>query len=402
MSIYPSASRLGIAVPCPASAALPASTTESEAASRGTAIHAFLADYAATPGDRNAAREVALARTQPEYHDACAAIDLAALPPLDPASVLPEVALAFDLESIEGRVLSVNGSRDYSKATSTEVVGTADVLAVGGDALVVLDYKTGYSSQPAACDSWQLRFLALAGCRAYGLKRAVVALVYLRDDLPPAFDRAEFTADDLARFESKLSAAMRAVLEARWEVRAGRVPTTHRGAWCRYCPALATCPAQNAALMAVAQDPGSLAALEAKAAALPKAIAALSETDLALAWERLEVLIPALEAAKSAAKARILQGQVRRADGMVLRAMEQSRDSVVGTLAAQVLTEVCGPEVAAKAVTYEASTTKAAIKKAVPKEKLALVEEAMRRAGAYRKGAPFVVIKSVKAAGEAA
>jgi len=29
-------------------------------------------------------------------------------------------------------------------------------------------------------------------------------------------------------------------------------------------------------------------------------------------------------------------------------------------------------------------------------------EEAMRRAGAYRKGAPFVVIKSVKAAGEAA
>lgn len=398
---YPTASKLELAAICPGSHVLPQTQEDStEAATRGIALHAFLATYAATPGDRAEARNKALAALPPEFREAAEAIDLSLLPPLDPESVLPEVALAYDLDTGEGRLLAVNGGRDYSAARPTEVVGTADVLGLTDDAVVVLDYKTGHGSQTAARWNWQLRFLALAAARHYQMRRAVVALVYVGTDLPPYFDRAVLEYADLAATELELSRVTEAVRQARWDVTRGQVPQMRTGEHCRYCPARPTCPALNAGLMAVAQDPASLATLEAKAKALPTLMRSLSDAELVGVMQRLKVLIPALEVAEREGKARVRErGQIRGADGTTLRAVEQARDEVNATLVEQVVTEMCGAEVAAKAVTYEATTTKKAIHAAVPADKLALVEEALRRAGAYRKGAPFVVVKAAKSRG---
>src|SRR5687767_8149095 len=124
----PTVSRLPIVARCQASAALAQSHDEgSDASRKGDALHAYLAAYASIPGDRDAAREKALQVVPKEWLDACWAIPLEHLPPLDPESVLPEVAFALKLDLDFGtmstaRVLSVNGGRDYSGAQPGELV----------------------------------------------------------------------------------------------------------------------------------------------------------------------------------------------------------------------------------------------------------------------------------------
>jgi len=260
-----------------------------------------------------------------------------------------------------------------------------------------LDYKTGYSSQPAACDSWQLRFLALAGCRAYGLKRAVVALVYLRDDLPPAFDRAEFTADDLARFESKLGAAMRAVLEARWEVRAGRVPQTHRGEWCTFCPALTTCPSHMAVLPALLANPSAIADLEARlGAVVPSAlVAAMDPAKRGEALDMLKVWIPWLLATQAALKDSARQHPIQHADGSVTRTEEVQRRALEPTKTEQVLVELNMPDVAARVVVTERKATLERLLAALSAEQRPFVLEALKRAGALT-SKPFPMTTRVR------
>jgi hypothetical protein len=231
-------------------------------------------------------------------------------------------------------------------------------------------------------------------------------------------DQAHFTAADLDRIEDQLRTGMRRVAEARWQVSLGRVPETRRGAHCRYCPAQRTCPAHVTALAALAG--GDLLGLTAKAAALPAMVAALRGEDLARAWDVLDVLLPALEAAKDAARAQISLGQVTRADGSSLRVQEQSRDSTDGVLTEQVLSQTYGAAVAAAAVTHEPRATKEGIqaatdalvraahaagkasgsKEALPAVRERLVWRPLRQAGALKSSTyPKVVTVPAPASG---
>ena len=88
---------------CPASAVLPQADTVTDAATRGSEIHAFVANVADKGYER------ALESAGDELESACRGLDLDALPPLD--RMTPEVAYAYDPATGAARALGSNIDR---------------------------------------------------------------------------------------------------------------------------------------------------------------------------------------------------------------------------------------------------------------------------------------------------
>jgi hypothetical protein len=227
------ASQLARVLRCPGSATLPHEDTSSEAAARGTAVHEFL-ELVPVLG-----RDESLALVAEEFRPVCEALDLRGLP----IGLAAEVTLAFDVSTGQARELGRGLRRDYSGASSTEIVGTADVLGVGPDAVFVADWKTGWDVEAPATNP-QVRFLAMAAARAYGRTRAVAEIIRLREAGPPWRERAELDVFDL----DEVAVQMRA-LAAR--VEADEV-AFNQGPWCKRCPSFAHCPAKIALLRRLA------------------------------------------------------------------------------------------------------------------------------------------------------
>ena len=96
----PSASKLELAMLCPASAVLPIVDRLTPAAEKGNAIHDYMRNLASM------SRESALARVPPEYRERCEAIDVSHLP-LRQA----EVALAYDVQTETTRLIGYDVHR---------------------------------------------------------------------------------------------------------------------------------------------------------------------------------------------------------------------------------------------------------------------------------------------------
>src|SRR5690606_22357045 len=125
-------------------------------------------------------------------------------------------------------------------------------------AVVVYDYKTGWSAQDDAADHWQIKALALAAARAYGKSNARLGIIRVWESGAVSYDVATFDAFDLDRIEVDLCAVLDRRFEAIEEIRAGRVPTVTTGRHCRYCPAFHACPAQVALVRQAAAAPEEL------------------------------------------------------------------------------------------------------------------------------------------------
>src|SRR5690606_37815558 len=180
-------SRLPIVARCPASWALPhAEEAEpSEPSQRGTAIHAFLADVS------ERGRDAALERVPTEYRAACEVIDTDRIP----LHLGAEVTFRLDLRSDEAQEIGRNIDRSTYADMDEDpwvIYGTADLVGIGSDGVVVVyDYKTGWSEQDQAGDHWQLRGLALAAARAYGVSHARVGIIRVPETGTPSYDVAE-------------------------------------------------------------------------------------------------------------------------------------------------------------------------------------------------------------------
>jgi len=366
----PSASAVERAMRCPASCVLPQARLVGEVADLGTAVHRFVeavraraqqlaeggSDYAhALDEARTEELQRLTASSPPEgLLEIVEALDLTRIP----REARSEVAFAWSLQTGEGRVLGEALDRDYSSVRDDEIPGTADLAWPEEGRAVIWDLKTGKSLGPAA-RNWQLRTLALAACRAWGLDEADAKLVYLRSDGHSYVDRAVFDAFDLSAFAADLQLLAERIARAGETVEAGRPPDVELGPWCRYCPALASCPGQTTQLRALVAD----ATQGLTEQAVQQRICQLAPAHVGEAWLRLRGVAEVVKWTNDAIEAYVRQHTegIHLLDGQMLREVVRSREYLVGTVAAQVLTERHGEELMRACVSFDPSTSKTAI-----------------------------------------
>lgn len=151
-----------------------------------------------------------------------------------------EVALAWDPGTDVGRELPRLAHRDYSSASLTELCGTADILAIEGDDVVVYDWKTHAPGAPDVDATDQLEGLALMAARAWGYDSARIVTLVVTEAGVDAREGTPLGPFDLQDVADRLRASVAAIPGA--EPRAG----DHCRA--RYCKALAVCPKTQEAL----------------------------------------------------------------------------------------------------------------------------------------------------------
>ena len=163
---------------CPGSEALTKAETASQWADAGHAEHAELATRVRSG-------------TLPS--------NLAAIVP---PGARAELALSYDVATGVGRVIGEDIGRAYGAQGAFEIFGSADVVGVAGDAVVVVDWKTGFAEVEPAATNPQLALYALAACRALGRDRAIVHVAYTKMG---SIDTAELDVLDLAAFANTLT-----------------------------------------------------------------------------------------------------------------------------------------------------------------------------------------------------
>lgn len=137
-----------------------------------------------------------------------------------------EVPFAYSLTTGKGRRLPMLGQRNYRSAARDEIPGTADVVALEPERVILADYKTGKADYiTPARESRQLKTLALAATRAHNVDHATVVIVPVSDLAPPYADEHELDALDLDLYEEEL------------RDRVASIPTSNPtpGEHCRFC-----------------------------------------------------------------------------------------------------------------------------------------------------------------------
>lgn len=381
----PGPSSHGRIAACPTSEALPHVNSSSPYSKRGNAIHAFLAACVAV------GRDAALLQVDQDYIETLEAIPLYRLPPLDPKRYAAEVSFAVNTKTVAYRELGRNLDRDQARAMAKpdEVVGTADLVGLTDDAVVVFDWKTGYGHVDRAEVNWQTKDYALMVARTYGKDRAIINIVRILDDGTVWYDGFEMDQLDLDCHEvdlSELMAKREEVIAAAPEDR----PKLHEGEHCRYCPALPHCPAKMALLKTTFADGDPLA----------QEVTELTPERAARAWAKIEAAEKLLERLKAIVKEYGRQTPFPTSDGYVVGEVADSKETIVADRAKAALARHFGEQLGAVVYGNSAETkttvTKAALKASLnrfvlptlPKEraKITRVErdmlEALRKAGA--------------------
>lgn len=182
-----------------------------------------------------------------EHEELAHALLVGDLPPwiarIMPADARPEIAVAFDVATRVGRIIGENLKRAYGALGAFEICGSADAIGTEGDAVVVVDFKTGHADvEPAAINS-QLAFYALAASRALGKTSAIVRIVYTKSN---RVDEAELDMFDLASFADQLERLYVKVAELHEARRRGEQLETREGSWCKHCASKHVCPSKVA------------------------------------------------------------------------------------------------------------------------------------------------------------
>lgn len=316
----PTASGLERGEECPASYAIQVRVhTTSVYADAGTAKHAFV--EAVLAGHKSLAD--ALADVPIEYRQTCADLDWETLlRDIDRATVRCEVAYAVDAATGAVRELGQSLGRKYPKLDDAEISGTIDIAArTLGGRWIVEDLKTG---QPVtACeDNWQIAFAAYAIHKLTGASEIVGRLTYLGEDGKVWHDEHVFDAFDLADFPVRLRVILQRIAKAAQDVEAGKV-VVNKGSHCKYCPAVASCPAHVGLVRHLVPELATLEKLT---------LAHLSPAQVGAAWARFKELRPLVEKIDASLKeyVRAHPGEVTTPDGMVLKEIPMGRTNVDG------------------------------------------------------------------------
>jgi len=338
--ILPSASQLDRAMACPASMTLPhVKDAPGPWAARGTTLHKFVEDARRGPEARAAALK---AIKDDVVRQEAEAVDLSGIPEAAEA----EVALGYDPATDRG----VRYSADAAGRTYPDdglYHGTADLVFLGHDgAVAVWDWKTGRDA-PLASEAWQLKFLALAAARYAGVDSARVSIMQLGFDGHWHQDEAALSGWDL----DDTAAALKA-LPAR-----AQTASLSPGSWCKYCPALAVCPAQVALARAVLNDAEQ--GDDAIDAAVSR-VGTLTKEQAGVLWGRVEMASRLIERLQAAIKTRALQEAVPLPDGRKITGIKR-RDRVVKPGIVDELVRLLGTEAVIKIASVGAPDVEASV-----------------------------------------
>jgi hypothetical protein len=187
-----------------------------------------------------------------DFRDYCESIDLDGLPL--GSDFEHECSFAYDVGTGVGRKLGQDLRRNYPALTPTEIPGTPDVIrAVPGNLLEVWDYKfeAWESFAPRPADNAQLAFPLLAT----GAVGGIVHLVHFGPDGERWTESAELDELDVDTWRARFARILAAVRAAEAVVSEGKAPDVSRGEWCRFCPAMAHCPAIGALIRKLVAEP---------------------------------------------------------------------------------------------------------------------------------------------------
>jgi hypothetical protein len=149
-----------------------------------------------------------------------------------------EVAYAWDPSTDVGREFARTTHRDYSGATTTEVCGTADIVTIEDDSIVLYDWKTHAVGAPETDATAQLQALALFACRAHGFSEARIVTLRVTEHGVEPIEGEPITEFDLMGIAAQIATDL-----ARVE---GSEPIPGEHCKSRYCPARLICPATTA------------------------------------------------------------------------------------------------------------------------------------------------------------
>lgn len=329
-----SASYLPRVIACPASHVLPQIKLEvGEAAERGTNIHTFL-EVAFNEG-----REAALEKFSPALPGISVAreIDLDVLW-AELEEGLAEATFAFHPETQAARLLGTSLGRQYEN--TGEILGTADFVAKHRTTqqIVVVDYKTGLIPIDAAT-SQQLAFLALAAHLHFNATEVVARIVQIREDGTFYCNEREYSAEKLREFGAKLSELQQVIsVFANWHA-AGKTLPVNLGEHCRYCPAIASCPASAAVFHKLqwATDRDQIPAWDIKG---------LTAQEAGALWERLQLLKKALEVQETTLRDFARENVLEVSGGKQIMLGKQEYSQIALGRALEIIGEVCGQDLA--------------------------------------------------------
>lgn len=333
----PSGSAVERVMSCQASHQLPQVQSTSEAAAKGTAIHAYLEGLL-----KGEAHEDSLARVPEQYKDACLDVDMAPFWAQQYRDIKSEVAMAVNVHTGVARILG--GNRDYRTVTPDEFYATADYTARAQDGtLVVGDFKTGIANVTHPRNNWQLKTLGYILAQLHGEKQVEVAIVKTEGEtriLVHRFDELDLAviAEDLRILHGKLQ----------------QPATPSEGKHCDWCPAFKSCPAKVALLRELAAAP----VLTAEALA-----GELKGGDAKQAYRRYRTIKTALQKVEAELRMLVEREPIDLGDGFFYGPTKTTKEELDGKVAFEALLGLYGPEVAKEAVGF--TTSKTAIEKAI-------------------------------------
>ncbi len=276
-----------------------------------------------------------------------------------------EVRFAFCLATGVGRELPGDGHRDYSQAGALEICGTADAVGRLGDLLIVVDFKSHDPNVQRAHVNAQVHIAALALSRAYKLDDAEVAIHH---EVRP-LDVHRLDCLDLEVFAGEARGIIEDVARVKAEHRAGAPLQLSAGYWCRWCPAMASCPVY------------AEAALVARSG-VPEMKSLSNDDDAAKAYEFLKRVKMLTARLTSALYARAAERPIPLADGKWFgKVSGLGNRKIDGDKAYETIRAKYGQTVADLAVSREASqkSIETAIKTIAPRGSLASMKESIMK-----------------------
>jgi hypothetical protein len=329
---YFTASSLGRVMACPGSAALPQANSSGKAALTGIEGHLVLDNFIADVRS-GIDYDQALAKIDPKWQDLCAAI-----PREYVGRFMTEVAYAIDVGSGEARLLGHHLNRDY-RLEGFEVAGTADLVAVLPDRVIVPDVKTGWGQTGLPAVNPQTSFLALCAARVYQRDRATVGILSAPEGASANWAWADLDIWDLdATFADLQETYRRASLE-RSKVQAGKAPDVAEGPHCKYCPAMVACPVKTGLIRRLAE--GSEFREEAQ-------LVPLTRKNAGLAWTRVLMAEQMVASIKKACLAALDEwGEFELPSGNILRKERRpGKESLDGDLCYAIVEKLVDRELA--------------------------------------------------------
>lgn len=355
-------SKLYLAEICPGSHAFPHQREASAAATKGTKGHSFLERVLL--GDLEGARELA----PEELRDRLDGIDLPRLRELF-GTFTPKIeqAFAYHARSDVARVLGAQMERDYSKATSDEIPGTADAWAGDDSWAVVVDWKFGRSFVAHPRENWQVKLFVVAIARVTGADQVRGIIGKIDEDGGARFLHEDFDTmaiDAIAHGIRRISERVRA---AQMAVEDGRRPELVVGEHCGYCPARWSCPAQADAGQQLVEISSRVNELTPEAAGK--------------AYLLTQAVSKAVDAVKKVLLKRAAAEPLPLPNGKVLKIFPERLDVLDFAVALEQATED-----EKKAVLQAADVSKAALERELGKDRAIALFERMKAANGIKDG----------------